>query len=47
MQMRGIMKLKKSIMLFVLSAIFIAASVAVLPLSSGTRAEDSVCVYGC
>ena len=28
-------------MLFVLSAIFIAASVAVLPLSSGTRAEDS------
>lgn len=35
------MKLKKSIMLFVLSAIFIAASVAVLPLSSGTRAEDS------
>lgn len=41
MQMWGIMKLKKSIMLLVLSAIFVAASVAVLPLSSGIRAEES------
>lgn len=41
LQMWGIMKLKKSIMLLVLSAIFVAASVAVLPLSSGIRAEES------